>query len=220
MTDQAKEMLTQSAPWRRGVAWPVILIEGLVALGIGIYILAQPDDARDVVRQLLGAVLLVNGLLSVLAGFRRPQAPAARYLILRGAVGATVGLIITLEPISDYLESDASRFILALGALAYGLLGLVQVVATREEAGLRIGPLIVSSVWIVLAILFFTGDETDNTRLNLLGIVLVILGLLLCAYAYYLYRVKQAGPTPAADQTPEVSADPTADVSPDSGVAT
>jgi uncharacterized membrane protein HdeD (DUF308 family) len=200
MTEQAKEMLTRSAPWRRGVGWPIVLIEGGVALCIGVYILAQPDDARDVVRQLIAAVLLVNGLLQVLAGFRLPQAPAAPYRILRGGVAATIGLIVSLEPISDYIEADASRVILALGGLAYGLLGLVEVVATREATGLRIGPLIAAGIWIVLAILFFTGDETDTTRLNLLGIVAVVFGLLLLAYAYYLYRLKQAAPPVATDQ--------------------
>jgi uncharacterized membrane protein HdeD (DUF308 family) len=200
MTDQAKQMLTQSAPWRRGIAWPIILIEGIIALAIGVYILAQPDDAGDIVRQLIAAVLLVNGLLEILTGFRMPQAPATPYRILRGGIAATVGLIVTLEPISDYIESDASRVILAFGGLVYGVLGLVQVVATRETTGLRIGPLIAAGVWILLAILFFTGDETDNTRLNLLGTVAVVFGLLLVAYAFYLYRLKQAAPATPVDQ--------------------
>jgi uncharacterized membrane protein HdeD (DUF308 family) len=167
---------------------------------MGIYILAQPGDARDVVRQLLGAVLLANGLLSILVGFRHPQAPAAPYHILRGAIAATVGLIVTLEPISDYLDSDASRFIVGLGGLAYGTLGLVQVVATREESGLRIGALIASGLWILLGIVFLTGDETDDTRMNLLGIVLVAFGLLLLAYAFYLYRFKQADSAAPTDR--------------------
>jgi uncharacterized membrane protein HdeD (DUF308 family) len=209
MSDQAKAMLELGKPWRRGAAWGVILVEGVVALGIGVYILAQPDEARDVVRQLIAAVLLVNGLMQVFAGFRLPQSPAAPYRILRGGVGATVGLIVTLEPVSDYLESDASRFILALGGLAYGLIGLVQVVATREETGLRIGPLIVSGLWILLAILFLTGDETDQTRMNLVGIVAVVFGLLLLAYAFYLYRLKQAGVAAQAD--PADPADPAAE---------
>ena len=212
MSEQTKAMLTQSAPWRRGVAWPIILVDGVVALAIGIYILAQSDEASDVVRQLIAAILLVNGLLSILAGFRQPQASAAPCLILRGGIAATVGMIVSLEPISDYIDPDASRVILALGGLAYGLFGLVQVVAVREEAGrLRIGPLLTSGIWILLAILFFTGDETDDTRLNLFGIVAVVLGLLLLAYAFHLYRLKHPGSSGAASPDAAASQDAAVD---------
>ena len=200
MADQAKAMLNQSAPWRRGVAWPIILVEGVVVLAIGIYVLADTDDARDVVRQLLGAVLLLNGVLSILAGFRLPQAPAAPYLLVRGAVAVTVGLLVTLDPITDDLDASSSRFILAVGGLAYGLLGLVLVAVTRGETGLRIGPLITSGFWIALGIVFIIGDETDDTRLNVLGIIAIVFGLLLVAYAYYLYRLKQADAAAPTDQ--------------------
>src|SRR5262245_24932504 len=112
MTDQAKQLVTSTAPWRRGVPWPIIGIEGIVAIAIGIYMLADPSDARTRVRSLIAIIVLINGVLEIAAGFRNPQLKAAPYRILRGTIGATVGLIITLEWIWDFLDDEGARWIL------------------------------------------------------------------------------------------------------------
>jgi uncharacterized membrane protein HdeD (DUF308 family) len=191
MEERAKSTLLQSAPWRRGVPWPLVAIEGVVLAGIGIYVLAAPDDARDIVRQLTGAVLLITSVLEAMAGFRAPTHPATPFRLFRAGVGVAVGLIVTLEPVSDYLEPASSRWILGLGLIGYGLIGLTATVAAREEYGIRIGSVITGVLPIVLGIMFFTGDETDSSRMNLIGSILLVFGVLLLAYALYLYR--QAG---------------------------
>jgi O-antigen/teichoic acid export membrane protein len=123
---------------------------------------------------------------------------------MRGTIGATIGLIITLELAWDYLDDEGSRWILALGMLAIGLVGLVVVAVTRDEGGLRIGPLVTNLIFILIALLLFTGDEEKTSRIELIGVILIILGVLLCAYAYLLYRgtgkedaPTEAGPTPS-----------------------
>jgi uncharacterized membrane protein HdeD (DUF308 family) len=196
MQEQAKAALAGSAPWRRGVPWFLVGIEGLVLIGIGIYMVSSPSDARDVVRQLIAAIILINGLLEVIAGFRNPTNPLTPFRCLRGGVAVTIGLLVLLENVSDYLDADSSRTILAVGLLAYGLLGLVNVVAGREEYGLRIGPLITSALCIVLSILFFTSDQDDTSRIKLVGWVGIIFGVLLVAYGAYLYRSQKASADP------------------------
>ncbi len=192
MTEQAKQLVTSTAPWRRGVPWPIILVEGIIAVAIGIFMLADPSDARSKVLQLIGLILLINGALEVFAGFRNEELKGSPYRILRGTIAATVGLIITLEPISDYLDDDAERWILGLGMLAVGLVGLAIVAITRDEGGLRIGPLITNLLFILIAILLFTGDEENDSRMKLIGVLFLVLGALLCLFSLYLYRAKQS----------------------------
>jgi len=196
MEDRAKSTMLQSAPWRRGIPWYIVGIEGGALAIVGIYALVQPDKARDIARQLIGAILLVTAAIEAYASFRNPTHPAAPYRLFRSGVGVAVGLIVTLEPVSDYLDADASRFILGLGLIGYGLIGLAATVLAREESGIRIGALIMGGLAIVLGILFLTGN-TDNssTRVNIIAVVLVVFGVLLLAYAFYLYRLLSKQPT-------------------------
>ena len=80
--------------------------------------------------------------------------------------------------------------------IGYGLIGLAATVLAREESGIRIGALIMGGLAIVLGILFLTGN-TDNssTRVNIIAAVLVVFGVLLLAYAFYLYRLLSKQPT-------------------------
>jgi uncharacterized membrane protein HdeD (DUF308 family) len=187
MTEQAKAVMLSTAPWRRGIPWPIVLIEGVAIGGIGIYMLAS-DSASDVVRQLIAAILLVNVLLEIVAGFKAEDSAGARYRVLRGTIGATVGAIITLEPFWDFLTNAAARWILGLGFLAFALLGFALLVITRDQGGLRLGAVVTNLAFLVLAILFFTGDESNNSRMTLLGTVSIVLGILLVAYGLYLNR--------------------------------
>jgi uncharacterized membrane protein HdeD (DUF308 family) len=198
MQEQARAALSGGVPWKKGIGWPIVAIEGGALLGVGVYMLADPDGARDIVRQLIAALLLINGVLEILAGFRLSTDAAAPFRFIRGSVGATVGAIITLEPISDYLDEDASRIMLAIGLTAYGLIGLAGTIAGREERGIRIGALATAALSLIFAIILFTGDESDSSRMDILGVMGIVFGALLLLYAFYLYRAKTLGAVPAS----------------------
>jgi uncharacterized membrane protein HdeD (DUF308 family) len=200
MTDRAKDMLTQTAPWKRGVGWPVLAIEGLLGIGIGIYVLVDPDGARDIIRQILGAMLLINGLLRIVHGFRdNPKGlPSTPYRLVSGGIGATVGAIVLLENVSDYITVDAARVILALGLLAFGIIGLAAAVGTRESGGLRRGPLITAAIYLIFAVLLIYNVRRDSLNIEIFGIVFIILGVLFLGYAYLLYRGAKSGDVEAS----------------------
>ena len=191
MQDRAMSTIKDQAPWRKGVAWPVIGIEGLILVGLGIYIFVDQDQAGEVVRQLIAVILVVNGLIEILAGFRNQESTASPYRILRGGVGVTVGTLVLLENVADYLDPDGARIILAVGLLFFGLIGLTAAVLARDEAGLRISAVVSGGVTIALAVILFTGDAEDSSRLNLLATIALVFGLMLVGYAYFLYRGKQ-----------------------------
>jgi uncharacterized membrane protein HdeD (DUF308 family) len=201
MTEQAKAMVLSTAPWRREIPWPVVGIEGVAIACIGIYMLIG-DNAADVVRQLIAVILLVNGLLEIVGGFKAEDSAGARYRILRGTIGATVGTIVSLEPFWDFLTDPAARWILGLGFLAFAFLGFALLVITREQGGMRLGAAITNLIFLVLAILFFTGSEDNDTRITLLGTVAIVLGALLVLYAVYLYRAAQSQTATPAAGTP------------------
>lgn len=181
-----KRMLQQAAPWRQGIAWGLVLIEGIVALGIGIYMLAQPATAQGIVRVLIGIIFLVSGVLRIYAGFRDTARsnPMTPFRLLSGGVGLTVGLLVVLEPFTAFLTEDAARLILAFGLLVYGLIGLVGALLARKGGALAMT--IISVLDIVFAILLFYNAKTHAVSIEVFGAIAIIFGLLLVGYALVL----------------------------------
>lgn len=135
MDEKAKDLVRVGAPWRRGIFWSLVVIEGLVVLGIGAYMVWAASDARDIVRQLIAVVLLINSASLAWNGLRNRAHPTAAFQALRGGIGLAIGVIVVLENWANYLSDDAARYILGLGLLAYGALGLfVAIAATPANA--------------------------------------------------------------------------------------
>jgi len=160
--------------------------EGAVLLGVGIYIVAAPDSASGVIRQLVAAVLLVYSIVIALGGIRNGDRPALAFSMLRAGVGATVGTIVVLESVSDYFQASSAPTILGWGLVAVALLTLAGIVVAREERGLPIGGLVLAALNLILGVLFLTGSESTD-RVTTIGVIIVF-GLLLLAYGAYLAR--------------------------------
>jgi uncharacterized membrane protein HdeD (DUF308 family) len=122
MSQHAVALAQQGVPWRRGAAWWIVGILGALLTLAGIYVLADPESARDIVRQIIGTFLLSNSCLAVVAGFQATdkENPLTPYRMLAAGVGLTVGILVILEPVSDSVTDDAAKVILALGLLGYG----------------------------------------------------------------------------------------------------
>jgi uncharacterized membrane protein HdeD (DUF308 family) len=168
----------------------LVAIEGIVALAVGAYMVSAASDARDITRQLIAVVLLVNSFGLVANGLKNRVHPTAEFEAMRGGIGLAVGVIVLLENWSDYLSDDAARYILGLGLLAYGVLGLYgAIVAARGDEDLRTSAIVSVVLTVVLALLLLTGgDETGDDRITLLGAVAVVIDLALVGYALWLRR--------------------------------
>jgi uncharacterized membrane protein HdeD (DUF308 family) len=204
MTDQLMTTMKQQAPWRKGVGWPVVAIEGALLVGIGLFVLLDHDNARDVIFQLIGTVLLATSVLIAIRSIRNPDDPIVPWAMLRAGIGGTIGTLAVMRWFSDYLDNHATRLILGWGLIAFTIVHLAGIVLARGRAGLQLGGLITSGLTIVLGIVLLTGsDDTSGSRLNLFGAILLVFGILLIALAIYLYRK----PT-AADADPALNAPP------------
>jgi uncharacterized membrane protein HdeD (DUF308 family) len=207
MTEQAKATLQKSIPWRRGLAWWIVGLEGLLLLAAGIYVVAAPDNAKDAVRVIIGAFLLANSVSFILAGLR-PEAlsnPITPYRMLAAGSGLTVGIIVILQPWSENISDDAARVILALGLLAHGAFSLVGAFAARATGELRRGVLLTGALSVLFAVLLFYNVRHETLDMRWFGYVALAAGVLVCGYAFALYKARQvtpevasAAPTPGA----------------------
>jgi uncharacterized membrane protein HdeD (DUF308 family) len=218
MTEQARAAVMRGVPWRRGLAWWVVGIEGLILLAIGIYIVADPDTARDIVRQLIGAFLLVNSAAWAYNGLRSENqaTPITPYRMLAAGVGFTAGLLVFLEPISDLVDGDAAKVILAVGLLGCGAIILAGSFATKSAGGLSRGPLIASALYLIFGALVLFNARRDSLDPRWFGYAAIVCGVLACGYAYALYRT--AGQATAGGGAAEAGA-PTNTAAPSSASA-
>jgi uncharacterized membrane protein HdeD (DUF308 family) len=207
MAEQAKVTLQKGVPWRRGLAWWVVGIEGALLLAAGIYVVAAPDDAQDAVRVIIGAFVLANSISFVMAGLKPAASsqPIMPYRMLAAGVGLTVGTIVVLQPWTENITDNAGRVILALGLLLYGAIGLAGVFATRASSGMRRGPIITGALNVLFAILLFYNVRHETLDMRWFGYAALAAGVLVCGYAFALYKARQVTPE-VADSAPAQSA--------------
>jgi uncharacterized membrane protein HdeD (DUF308 family) len=71
MAEQQSSKVTESAkaalPWRKGLPWFWILVEGILMLAIGLFMVLAQEQARVAFGVILAAALTISGALQLLA---------------------------------------------------------------------------------------------------------------------------------------------------------
>ena len=201
MTEQTseltKEALRKAQPWRAGMAWWVVAIEGLLALGIGLYIMFGSNAGPNIIFLLALFMLILNGERAF-NGFREriPPAVLAERMFVAG-IGVTVGLIIVLNAWQSFMTGIAAAAILSLGWLLIGVVGIWEWIAKRRQLGIGYTGLIFPVMSAVFGLIMLGSRLTwGGLVVNTIGIIAIVAGVLLLGYAYLLYR-KAASPASA-----------------------
>src|SRR5215208_6619258 len=199
-----KDLVRQTAPWTAGQSWWVVGVQGIIALAIGVFMLANPAGASDVIRFLIALVLLLASLSHIVDGFRDSRQSTSPWDVLRGGIGVTVAVLTLLSAGSDYVEDDGARQMLAIGLLAYGVLGIVSLIPTFRSTGFKGAGIIADVLTIVLGILLLTARSGDTRGTQLLGAVVAVGGIALLGYSWYLRGKpgRDARANAAIDATP------------------
>jgi uncharacterized membrane protein HdeD (DUF308 family) len=200
MSDRAKGLMSSGLPWSREARWQIIAFEAVVLIGVGAFMLIDNDAAGEVVLQLIGVVLLIACLMLAAGTLRNSEARLGVFDAFRSGVGAAVGMIATASWWSDYIGNPAVRMILGWGLVAYSLLHIVGMIVVRGRESLRPSVISIVALALVLGLLLLTSDDTTSaSRINLLGTIFLVFGMLLAALAYYLYRRERpTAPHPAS----------------------
>jgi uncharacterized membrane protein HdeD (DUF308 family) len=190
-------MLRKGNPLQTELRWEIVLVEGLVAAGIGLYALLAQESARRNIIFLIGAFLLINGLSYAFGGVRRlsKDDPMARFRFIRAGIGAVTGSIVVIDRFADFMSIDAARVVLAIGLLGIGVVTLIGLVTVRGEVERRLAGIIVSLLlagWGIL-VLYVAGNDTNTARV--LGWAGLIVGAVLILLA--LYRRQSGSAQPA-----------------------
>ena len=102
--------------------WWLALIQGLVALGIGLFMLLDPASASKVIGVLAAVYLLIAGIIHTIRGLaRRRVVKRMNVMLIRGIVGLVVGGIILVLAVFN------------IGTLAFGYTCLLYTSDAADE---------------------------------------------------------------------------------------
>jgi uncharacterized membrane protein HdeD (DUF308 family) len=185
-TSSIKEYASSTAPWKRNAPWWLVLAEGAILVAVGIYSLAAPDSARETIFAVFGIFLAGNGLAAAIEAFRTEPSRRTSFNAFRGGIGLSLGFMALFGRFSDYFTADSARIILAFGYLLVGIVSLVALFIARKDAKFPIGTLAFNLALVVLGIVFFTGDSSNTSRIEMIGWIAIVVGLLLIALGFFL----------------------------------
>lgn len=172
--------------------WWVVAIEGIAALVIGIVVLLFPTDANDVIRVLIAVGLLVISAGQIVEGFRFWSRSVSPWATLAGGVGFTAAGLALLSAYTPYIQAAGARQMLAVGLVAFGVIGLFSLIFTVRSTGFKIASVIIDLLAIALGVLLFMAEADRARNILLLGVAAVIGGVLLLLYGYYLWNKGRA----------------------------
>ena len=183
MTNDLKSQLTSSAkgvlPWRKGVAWWVVLLQGLALLALGLYMFFAHPTTAVILGWVVALSLLASGVLSLYLSLQATErTPVRQWTLIHGAVGVAAGL---LAIVIQFVSPGAALAVLGLGCLAYGGVGLYLLV-DKNLTPLRRLSFIGTLFYLVLGALItlhVLGVGTLATVLQIVSLMLITAGIIL-----------------------------------------
>jgi len=210
MQKQAMDTASQNMPWRKDVAWWVILIQAIILTLLGAYVLLAPESAGRVVILAAGIMLLIDGIMAAVGSMRGRHAGRANTLnAINAGIALIAGVLILIGFLSPgFLPPQTMAIIAALALIATGSISLVLILFMRKPGEkirwVRVlGPL----VWVGfgLLVLLTLSDANAFNPLPIIGWVSLLIGILLFVLTYFRFKASKAeaaatapAPAPAA----------------------
>jgi uncharacterized membrane protein HdeD (DUF308 family) len=170
-------------------AWLWTLLRGIIALVLGIFLIAGGDTATTTTAYVLAAYLAIAGGAQTFSGLLNRRAPGSTTDRLRGLIGLIGGVTMVLLLYFNVLSLPAAFTIIAVLVIIFGLLGLFESFFDRGKAYFRWMPVIVNVLLVAMGALVFYSRSAAGFNLQLwTGVLLAILGTAVVVYAYFVQK--------------------------------
>lgn len=156
--------------------WWLVLINGIAALIIGIFLITSPGATTVVLVQFLGIYWLVSGIFQIIAIFI--DQTAWGWKLFAGILGILAGIMVLNHPLwSTVLVPSVLIIILGVQGVIFGILGLIQ---AFQGAGWGAGIMGAVSILFGVVLLFnpLLGAAALPWVLGIFGIVGGIAGII------------------------------------------
>jgi uncharacterized membrane protein HdeD (DUF308 family) len=112
-------------PEKQNIPWWVVLLQGIAAVILGLFLLAKPGMTMVVVVQLIGIYWFVSGLFQIVAIFI--DHTQWGWKLFSGILGIIAGMIIIKHPLwSPIMLTSVLIIVLGIEGLIIGVINLIQ----------------------------------------------------------------------------------------------
>ncbi len=178
--------------------WWFLLIEGFLAIIVGILLLMNPVKMSVLLVQVLAIYWLIKGIVSIVSLFVDRSAWGWKLFI--GIVGIIGGYVLIKHPIGG-TAVVAQTFIIVLGIQGI-VIGIVELVQAFQGAGWGVG--ILGALTTVIGI-WLLGNAWASARVLpwVMGVLAIIGGMVAIVYAFRFKRAEQEAELEEPEDAPE-----------------
>lgn len=162
-----------------GSKWWVSLIEGIIAILLGLYLLFGGNAAAGNIALVAGVFMFIAGVLAL---FRRSDDAIGRY---QGIVAVIVGALLLFLYAFDILGFYWDMTIFAIGAILVGLLGLYANLFDRRGRDFSWGRVLFNALLVLWGIMIFFSRMQDFDLQFWTAIILIALGVILALWGFF-----------------------------------
>jgi uncharacterized membrane protein HdeD (DUF308 family) len=113
-----------------GMRW-VVAIVGIIALGLGIFVIANIVDTVEALGVILGIFWIIHGIVDVISGLTNRASPNRGWKIGGGALAVVAGIVVISWPKKTLL---LLAWIMGLWLLVLGVLMIAMAFAVKRAA--------------------------------------------------------------------------------------
>jgi uncharacterized membrane protein HdeD (DUF308 family) len=194
MTTQSytpEEIQAVQNSWSR--LWWAALIQGIIAIGFGLYTIFNPGQSPTTLVKLLGIFVIIDGIIDIIAAFvERKQLPRWGSQLLAGIFVIIAGFAVI--GLSEYIAGITLAILIYIVAIAFLISGIYSIIKSlhlRSETGVDWSKLFIGALKIIFALILFTQTKASATVLIwLVGIFLLLLGAGLVFLAFRLRKLE------------------------------
>lgn len=182
-----EEIHTVQKAWSR--LWWAALIQGIIAVGLGLYTLFNPGQTPARIVEILGLFIILDGIIDIIAAFvgRKQirnwggQALTGLFVVIAGF--AIIGLAELIAGVALALLI----YIVAFALLLSGIYSVAKALQLRSQVGVDWSRLFIGALKIIFAFILFTQTRaTAAVLVWFIGLFLLLLGASLLFLAFRL----------------------------------
>lgn len=212
LSDKAVEQAKGLAPWSDDLPWWGIMLEGLLAIAAGLFVLLNPNESARNAGMFGIAALGIWGLMQFWWVWRRKfNESIDQWAAARGGIAIYAALLFYLLFFYNALAINVGLVILGLAGVIWGILGLPMLIRAGEggRMGILLDSIIFALVGVSALYVLFQGPAVISTVSTIITWVLLIGGAILALMAFLRRRdvaAKEAQMQAAAKAVPTASA--------------
>jgi uncharacterized membrane protein HdeD (DUF308 family) len=149
-----------------------LIVFGVITLGVGVFLVADPEETLKVFTVILGIFLLIDGILAIV-GAVIGRVESRALLAVVGVISAIAGLVLIKKPFETL---TVLIVILGVWLVVAGVARFVYAFTTPEGRG---GYLLVAAIDTIAGIVILSWPEPSlKTFAVIVGIVFIVRGLI------------------------------------------